>query len=142
MGILDTHVGKGPHVGQHCPNVWYPMLGKKNYPSVTLTRSFFTTWVGISRGFLWTGNCVATFGLATAGFFGLAIAWRPLDSPLRVSFGLAIAWRPLDSPLRVSLDWQLRGDFWTRHCGFLWTGNCVATFGLATAGFLWTGNCV
>ena len=26
MGILDTHVAQGPHVAQHCPNVWYPML--------------------------------------------------------------------------------------------------------------------
>ena len=45
------------------------------YPSVTLTRSFFTTWVGTPRGFLWTRNCVVTFGLAIAGF--------PLDSQLR-----------------------------------------------------------
>ena len=40
-----------------------------NYPSVTLTRSFFTTWVGTPRGFLWTRNCVVTFGLAIAGFY-------------------------------------------------------------------------
>ena len=46
-----------------------------NYPSVTLTRSFFTTWVGIPKGFLWTRNCVVTFGLAIAGF--------ALDSQLR-----------------------------------------------------------
>ena len=38
---------------------------------------------------------------------------------LEVSFGLAIAWLPLDSQLR----------------GFLWTRNCVVTFGLAIAGF-------
>ena len=41
----------------------------QNYPSVTLTRSFFTTWVGTPRGFLWTRNCVVTFGLAIAGFY-------------------------------------------------------------------------
>ena len=42
---------------------------KVYYPSVTLTRSFFTTWVGTPRGFLWTRNCVVTFGLAIAGFY-------------------------------------------------------------------------
>ena len=33
MGLLDSHVGQGPNVGQHCPDVWYPMLDKK-YQSV------------------------------------------------------------------------------------------------------------
>ena len=48
----------------------YPeMVNKNHYPSVTLTRVFFTTWVGTSRGFLWTRNCVVTFGLAIAGFY-------------------------------------------------------------------------
>ena len=28
VGILDTNVGQGPHVGQHCTDVWYPMLDK------------------------------------------------------------------------------------------------------------------
>ena len=60
-----------------------------NYPSVTLTRVFFATWVGIPRGFLWTRNCVVTFGLAIAGF--------SLDSQLHGYFGLAIAWFPVDS---------------------------------------------
>jgi len=53
------------------------------------------------RGYLWTRNCVATYGLA--------IAWLPLDSQLRgylwtrncmATFELAIAWLPLDSQLR------------------------------------------
>ena len=39
---------------------------------------------------------------------------------LEVSFGLANAWLPLDSQLR----------------GFLWTRNCVVTFGLAIAWYL------
>ena len=73
---------------------------------MTLTRSFFTTWVGIPRGFLWTRNCVVTFGLA--------IAWLPLDSQLRgylwtcncvATFGLAIAWLPFGFIFLVLYSW-------------------------------------
>ena len=56
---------------------------------MTLTRSFFTIWVGVPKGFLWTRNCVVTFARAIAGF--------SLDSQLHGSFGLAIAWFPVDS---------------------------------------------
>ena len=50
----------------------------RNYPSVTLTRVFqdsqrFSLDSQL-RGYLWTRNCVATFGLA--------IAWLPSDSQL------------------------------------------------------------
>ena len=69
-------------------NIWHIWEDGSHYPSVTLTRSFFTTWVGIPRGFLWTRNCVVTFGLAIAGFYlknlslwtfalELGMLWRP-----------------------------------------------------------------
>ena len=79
-------------------------IGFVHYPSVTLTRSYFTTWVGIPRGFLWTRNCVVTFGLAIAGFslhllrgfiFQISDSWFQIsDSRFRICGGLGLASRP------------------------------------------------
>ena len=62
---------------------------------MTLTRIFFATWVGIPRGFLWTRNCVVTFGLAIAGF--------SLDLQLHGSVGLAIALFGIPSSIFMAL---------------------------------------
>ena len=101
-------------ISYKCPDL--PSV-QENDPSVTLTRVFFTTWVGIPRGFLWTRNCVVTFGLAIAGFLWTRNCMVPLDS-------------------------QLRGYLWTRNCGVSLDSQLHGSFGLAVAwlpglGMLW-----
>ena len=61
------------------------------------------------RGYLWIRNCVVSFGLA--------IAWLPLDSRLRIP-GLGMLWRP--RPCFATSPWTaLYSWFYIPSCIFL-----------------------